>query len=188
MEIIKELIDESIEAHKELINNIQDIQKAFDIIQHSLQNNKKILICGNGGSAAESQHFSAELIGKFEKERPSIPCISLTTDTSNLTSISNDTGFEHVFSRQLEGLGNEGDILIVLTTSDYNEVHSLNLKNVIEKAKEKNMKTILLGSIKSEKIGELVDLAIKVNHKNTARIQECHLLILHILAKLIEDY
>jgi len=189
---MKKEIELIISQSKEAIENVSFLselieQSALEIIK-SLKKGNKILICGNGGSAAESQHFAAELVGRFEKERLAIPCIALTTDTSNITSISNDSSFEYVFSRQIEALGNKDDILIILTSSDFNEDgHSLNLKNAIIKAKEKNMKTILLGSIKSEKIGALVDIAIKVNHKNTARIQEGHLLILHILAKLIED-
>ena len=188
MDIIKESIDESVETHRLTHELISDIEKASKIILVSLKKGGKILVCGNGGSAAEAQHFSSELIGKFEKERRALAAISLTTDGSNLTAVSNDLGYEYVFSRQIEALGNEEDVLVCLTTSDFDDDgHSLNLKHAIMKAKEKNMKTILLGSTKSKKIGEIVDIAIKVNHEKTARIQEVHLLIVHILTKIIEE-
>lgn len=186
---IKEIVDESIKVHQLSYDLIENIKKAVEIIINSLKNGKKILVCGNGGSAAEAQHFSSELIGKFEKDRKSLASIALTTDSSILTAVGNDLGYEYVFSRQIEALGNENDVLVCLTSSDYDEKdkHSLNLKNAIMKAKEKNMNTILIGSVKSKKIGEIVDAAIKVNNQRTARIQEVHLLIIHILTKIIED-
>ena len=189
-EHIKELIDESIHVHTTAHELIPSIEMAADILVHSLQHGGKILICGNGGSAAEAQHFSSELIGKFEKERRALAGIALTTDGSTITAVGNDAGFEFVFLRQVEALGNEGDVLVCLTTSDYEDIdkHSMNLKNAIVKAREKGMKTILIGSIKSKKIGELVDTAIKVNNEKTARIQEVHLLIVHILTKIIEEH
>ncbi len=188
-EQIEKLIRESVESHQLTYQLVEDIEKTSLLLIKSLKQGGKILVCGNGGSAAEAQHFSSELIGKFEKERKALPAISLATDGSNLTAVGNDVGYEYVFSRQVEALGNENDVLVCLTTSDYNEIdkHSLNLKYAFIKAREKNMKTILLGSVKSKKIGEIVDVAIKVNHEKTARIQEVHLLIIHILTKLIED-
>ncbi len=188
-ELIKKIIDESVTVHNSTYELTSSIETAAQILVHSLEQGGKILICGNGGSAAEAQHFSSELIGKFEKDRPALPAIALTTDGSNITAVGNDTGFEFIFSRQVTALGNEGDVLVCLTTSDYDEDdnHSMNLKNAIMKAREKEMKTVLIGSIKSKKIGELVDVAIKVNNEKTARIQEMHLLIIHILTKIIED-
>lgn len=189
MEIIHKLINDSIEVHKKVYENVEDIKRVSILMINCLKNCGKILICGNGGSVAEAQHFSSELIGKFEKERIALPGIALTTDGSNLTAVGNDSGYEYVFSRQIEALGKKNDVLICLTTSDYNEEdkHSLNLKNALLKAQEKNMKTVLMGSVKSKKIGEMVDVAIKINHHKTARIQEAHLLVIHILTKLIEN-
>lgn len=186
---IKEMINDSIETHKLVYNNINEIEQAVKLIINAVRQGNKVLSCGNGGSAGQAQHFSAELVGRFENERFSIPSISLTTDTSNITAIGNDYGFEYVFKRQVESLGKPGDILIILTTSDYNEDnnHSMNLKLALDKAKEIEMKTIGLLSIRSSKIGNLVDIPIKIHSNNTARTQECHILILHIIAKLIED-
>ncbi|MEN9626409.1 MAG: phosphoheptose isomerase [archaeon] len=188
-EIIEKIINESVHVHNLTHELIFDIEQAGRLMISALRAGKKILVCGNGGSAAEAQHFSSELIGKFEKERVALPAIALTTDGSNITAIGNDTGYEYVFSRQVEALGNEGDILVCLTTSDYSEEnkHSMNLQNAFLVARKKNMRTILIGSIKSKKISEHVDVALKVNNEKTARIQEAHLLIVHILSNLIEE-
>jgi D-sedoheptulose 7-phosphate isomerase len=191
-DLIRGRISESIEAKQRFLDeeeNVEDIIKAVKIISDCFKNGNKVLICGNGGSAADAQHIAAEFVGKFWKlERKGLPAIALTTDSSNMTAWSNDYSFDTVFNRQLEALGNSGDVLIVLTTSDYNEEdnHSMNLKNALEKAKELSMKTIGLYSIKSEKILDLTDISIKANSRDTPRIQESHMLFYHIICELVE--
>ena len=185
---IASILKEGSELRIDSIKLIPKITEAISLMTDSLKNNNKILICGNGGSSSQSDHFSAELIGRYEKEGKAINCISLTIPAV-LTAISNDYGFEYVFSRQIEAIGNKGDILIAITTSDFNQEdkHSINIKNAIEKAKIKGLKTIGLFSIKSEKIQNLVDIPIMINSKNTARIQEMHITILHIFALFLEE-
>jgi len=180
-EVIKQVILDSIKI-KELIN-IELVEEIAKIIIDSLKNNGKLLICGNGGSAAQAQHFSAELIGRFEKERKSLPAISLTTDTSNLTAIGNDYGFDKIFSRQVEALGSSNDVLFCLSTSGNSE----NIIQAINVASNKSIKIITLLGKDGGKITQLPGSHIIINAQNTARIQETHILIIHILCKLIED-
>ncbi|MBI4919412.1 SIS domain-containing protein [archaeon] len=189
-ELITRLIQESIEAKKGLAP--YEIKKGAEILIGALKNKHKVLICGNGGSAAEAQHFSAELVGRFEKERTPLPAISLTTDTSNLTAIGNDYGFNQVFSRQVNALGNKDDVLVTLSTSG-------NSENIIEAVKTALLKEMIVinllgrdggkllkleksGSFEKEKIHNMI-----IKAENTARIQEAHLLIIHIWCKLIEN-
>ena len=183
LETIKNMIDNSIETHKKVLDLVEDIEKASQILISSIKQGNKILSCGNGGSASQAQHFSAELIGRFEAERFALPSISLTVDTSNLTALGNDYGFENVFKRQVEALGNPGDVLLCLTSSG----NSQNLLEAISMARLKKMKIINLLGKDGGKMKNMGDLEIIINSQNTARIQECHILILHILAKLVED-
>lgn len=160
---------------------INDINEAARIMIDSIKSGGIVFSCGNGGSAADSQHFTAELISRFEYDRKAIPAISLTTNSSIMTSIGNDYVFENVFSRQIEGLGRENDVLFVITTSG-------NSKNVIialEEAKRKNIKTIVLTSEKCTNDMN-ADVMIKVPSVKTARIQEFHIIVIHIICKLIE--
>lgn len=145
----------------------------------SIMEGGKIIFCGNGGSAADSQHMAAELVGRFNKNRKAIPAISLTTDTSILTAIANDFGYENVFSRQLEALGHPGDTLICISTSG----SSKNVLKAIEAAKQLKIKSILLTKQGSQSQS---DITIRVPSDNTARIQEGHELILHTLCEMIE--
>jgi len=163
--------------------------KAGHIILKALKKRKKLLVFGNGGSAAEAQHFAAELICKFQKERSSIPAIALTADSSIITAQSNDIGFEYIFSRQIEGLANEGDVVIGLTTSDFNSKneHSLNIKKAFLTAKLKKAKRIGFFSSKTSRMLNLVDLPIIVPDNDTARVQEIHLAVIHFLCGFIED-
>ena len=187
-EIIKKRIDESVKAKQDFIVESDNIVKASELISQSLKNGNKVLICGNGGSAADSQHIAAELVGRYMMERKALPAIALTTDSSILTAWSNDYSFESVFSRQIEALGKPGDVLIVLTTSDYNESdrHSLNLKNALVKAREIGLKTVGFYSIKSKDIVKLTDVSIIATSRDTPRIQECHMLAYHIICELVE--
>ena len=139
----------------------------------------KILICGNGGSAADAQHFAAELTGRYLKERRSYPALALTTDTSALTAIGNDYGFDSVFSRQIEGLGKAGDILIAISTSG----RSPNILKAVEVAKARGLRTIGLLGRDGGTLKDLVDDAFIVPSEVTARIQEIHEMILHFLCE-----
>lgn len=166
---------------------IKSIQAAKGILLKAISAGNKILIFGNGGSAAEAQHFAAELICMFEKKRRALPAIALTTDTSVLTAQSNDFGFDSVFSRQIEALCRPGDVVIGLTTSDaYKDGHSKNIFNAFEMAKAKKAKTIGLFSIKTKNLINLVNVAILVPSENTALIQEAHLSVIHMLCGQIE--
>lgn len=180
--IIEKRFEESVEVIKKSINLSDDIEKAVKMICDSVKNGHKIYLFGNGGSAADAQHIAAELIGRYKIERKSIPAISLTTDTSILTSISNDYSFDNSFSRQCEGLVNENDVIIAISTSG-------NSKNVIEglmSAKSKKAKTIGLLGNKGNLIENLVDISIIVNSNSTDRIQEVHRIIYHIICELVE--
>ncbi len=180
---IKQIFQDSIETKQKVIQNLtKEIENSANILINSLKNNKKILICGNGGSAADAQHFATELIIRFEKDRKSLPAISLTTDTSTLTACSNDFGYDEVFKKQVESLGNEGDVLVGISTSG----NSNNIINALNLAKEKGMKTICLNGKDGGKINSL-DSNLIIPSQNTARIQESHITIIHTWCKLIEE-
>jgi D-sedoheptulose 7-phosphate isomerase len=159
------------------------IEQIGALLSAAIAKGRKILICGNGGSAADAQHFAAELVGRFERERSAWPAIALTTDTSILTAIGNDYGFAEVFARQVRGLGQKEDVFIGISTSGNSE----NVIQAVTAAKEAGMQTIGLlghdgGALKSQ-----TDHAIVVRDPKTARIQEAHILILHYWAMLIEE-
>ncbi len=178
------------EMYAQLSNNKEFIKSfwvARDLLLKTIDADKKILIFGNGGSAAEAQHFAAELVCQFEKKRRALAAIALTTDSSILTAQSNDFGFESIFSRQIEALCRPGDVVIGLTTSDaYEDGHSRNIFNAFEMATAKGAKTIGLFSVKTKNLLNLVDVAILVPSENTALIQEAHLAIIHVLCGEIE--
>lgn len=158
----------------------EPIARATEIMVRCLLANGKILACGNGGSAADSQHFSAELLNRFERERPGLAAIALTTDTSTLTSIANDYAYEQVFSKQVSALGQAGDVLLGISTSG----NSKNVARAIAAAHERDMRVIALTGRGGGEIGKLLateDVNVCVPHSQTARIQEVHLLALHCL-------
>lgn len=165
--------------HQQVIQNLekcyQDIQSASELILESFQKGKKILICGNGGSAADSQHIAAEFMVRYEMFRSGLPAIALTTDTSILTAHPNDFEFDTLFSRQVESLGQEGDCLIAISTSG----NSNNILEAIKAATSQNMTTIGLSGNDGGAMASLVDCAIIVPSQVTARIQEAHILIAH---------
>ena len=181
--IIKAKIEESIEVGEDLHKSqAENIEKAARVIISALRLGGKLLIFGNGGSAADSQHIAAELVGRFKKERRALAAIALTTDTSILTALGNDYGYDTIFARQVEALGREGDVAMGLSTSG-------NSKNVIEalkKARSAGVKTIGLTGTGGGAMKDLCDVLIAVDSKNTPRIQEAHTLISHILCELIE--
>lgn len=163
------------------------IRRAATKIIRSIKNGNKVLIFGNGGSAAEAQHFAAELVGRFEAERRALPALALTTDTSILTAQSNDYSFASIFSRQIQALARRGDIVIGMTTSDANDEHSANIREAFIAAKKSGAFRIGLFSVKTKQLLKLVDLAICIPETNTALIQEAHLAVIHIISKTVED-
>jgi len=181
---IKAELKESIEVKNQVIKKlVPQIEQAARWMIESLRNSNKILLFGNGGSAADAQHLAAELIGRYLKDRKSLPAIALSTDTSILTSLSNDYGFETVFARQVEGLAKSGDVAIGISTSG----NSKNVLEGLEKAKELGCKTVGLLGCDGGRIGDVVDLSIIVPCKSTPRIQESHITIGHILCSLVEQ-
>ena len=161
----------------------ENLDQVIDSLCACLSAGKKILIFGNGGSASQAQHFAAELVNKFLKVRPALPAISLTTDTSALTSIANDFSFDLVFSRQIEALGEDGDFAIGLSTSGFSQ----NVIFAMETARKKGVKTIAVTGNGGGKLASVSDYLLDVPSESTPRIQEVHLLILHILAEAIEE-
>jgi D-sedoheptulose 7-phosphate isomerase len=161
------------------------IARAGSILTDCLFGDGKILACGNGGSAADAQHFAAELIGRFERERPELPAIALTTDTSLLTAIANDYSFEHVFAKQVRALGAKGDVLLAISTSG----NSPNVVAAITAAHEREMRVVALTGKGGGRIGEMLapeDVHLCVPHDRTMRIQEVHLLTIHCLCDVVD--
>ncbi|MCF6250965.1 MAG: phosphoheptose isomerase [Methylococcaceae bacterium] len=162
------------------------IEFASQKIVESLVNDKKILTCGNGGSAGDAQHFSSEMLNRFERERPALPAIALTTDTLTLTSVANDYHFDEVFSKQLRALGQAGDILLVYTTSG----NSSNIVSAVKTAHDKEITVIALTGKDGGALASILnesDIEIRVPSESTARIQEVHLLVTHCLCDLIDQ-
>lgn len=156
------------------------IARAVELLAIAVSNGHKILICGNGGSAADSQHLAAELVGRFERERPELAAVALTTDTSILTAVSNDYGYDHVFAKQVRALGLPGDVLVALSTSG----HSASVVEAVRAAQEREMSVIALTGRSGGRLTGLLredDVLIAVPNDRTARIQEVHLLTLHCL-------
>lgn len=161
-----------------------DIQEAADVIMNALRKNRKLLICGNGGSAADAQHIATELVIRMtRKDRPPMAAIAITTDSSTLTAGGNDIGFKHVFSRQVEALGQGGDVLIAISTSGMSE----NVIIAARIAKKRGMRVIGLLGKKGGKLKNLVDVPIIIPSDDTQRIQEGHITIAHIICGILED-
>ena len=174
--IINSQIEDSVKTFNSL--DATKIHLISEVIAKCFKNGGKMLLCGNGGSAADCQHFAAELVVRFRSNvnRPSLPAIALTCDTSTLTAGGNDLGFDSIFAQQVAGLGQANDILVGISTSG----NSQNVINAINTAKDKSMITIGLLGCDGGKIKDICDYPVIVNHKTTARIQESHLLIYHI--------
>ena len=179
---ISKLFDQSISIISECKNLSEVITKVSVRIVEAIKNKNKIILFGNGGSAADAQHMAAELIGRFLLTRQSIPAISLTTDTSVLTALGNDFGFENIFSRQCESIVSKGDIIIAISTSG----NSSNVINGVKTAKEKGGIIIGFTGMSGGKLSDLTDEIIKAPTSNTPEIHECHRIIIHILCNLVE--
>jgi D-sedoheptulose 7-phosphate isomerase len=164
---------------------LDDVVSAASILVGSLQRGGKLLICGNGGSAADAQHLATEFVSTFtiDNPRPSIPAIALTTDTSILTAIANDFGAEGMFERQVEALGREGDVLIAISTSG----NSVNVIRAAKRARDAGLRVVALTGESGGKLAPLADAAVRVPSTITAHIQECHLAVEQLLASLVED-
>lgn len=164
--------------------NMDRIVATAETLVARLRRWNKILICGNGGSAAQAQHFAAELVGRYEIiGRPALPAIALTTDTSSLTAIGNDVGFDAVFSRQVEALGREGDVLMGISTSGT----SSNVLSACRMAKHQRMVTVGLAGRNGGPLARMVDFDLTVEHPSTARVQEVHQILLHLFCQVVDS-
>jgi D-sedoheptulose 7-phosphate isomerase len=178
----------SLQEHLQIIQNLIDatlpsIEQSGQTICEALTSGKKVLLCGNGGSAADAQHIAAELVGCYEKQRRSWPAIALTTDTSALTAVSNDLGYEEVFARQVAGLAQPGDVLIAISTSG----KSKNVLRAAERARELGCKTIALTGATAEPLRSLCEVAVAVPSNRTSRIQEAHITIGHLWCEMVDQ-
>ncbi len=185
-EFISASLAESAETKKKIEQEcLNDILTAADNLADAFKNGKKLLLCGNGGSAADCQHIAAEFVIRLSHkiQRPALPAIALTTDTSNLTAGGNDIGFENVFARSVEGLGNEGDILLAISTSG----NSQNIIKAVEKAHEKKMTVIGFLGGSGGKLKPMVEMPVIIPSSSTQRIQEGHITVAHIICELVEE-
>ena len=189
MKINQKLIKKNLLDIENNFKNLNDkyyldlIQNAASMIVNSIKNKKKIIFCGNGGSAADGEHLCAELAGRYLKKRKAYPAIALTGNSSLITALANDYGFENIFYRQIESIGEEGDILFAITTSG----KSKNILKILQLAKKKGIKVILLTSIKAKNLKNKVDLIIPVPSERVDRIQEMHIGIGHIICETVEN-
>jgi D-sedoheptulose 7-phosphate isomerase len=183
---LKQHFEEGIELRKRMAETMPaQIARAGEALALALKAGRKVLSCGNGGSAADAQHFAAEMVGRFERERPGLPGIALTTDTSALTAIANDYDFDRVFSRQVEALGQAGDFLLAISTSG----NSKNVIGAIKAAQARNMAVIALTGRDGGAMGTMLgprDFHLNVAHPRTMRVQEIHLLALHCLCEVVD--
>ncbi len=183
---IKSRINESISNLRVMLSDdsvIGRIANFAELIVDAVKSGNKLMICGNGGSAADAQHIAGEFICRFYKDREPLPAIALSTDTSVLTSIANDFSYDEVFSRQVKALGRKGDILLGISTSG----SSNNILRAFETAKEIGIKTVLLTGEKEKDIAKISNIIIKVPSTDTPRIQEMHLVIEHIICEIVEE-
>lgn len=181
---IRAMADESQNASRKFFDHsIAEVAQAAQLIAAAMRAGGKLLIFGNGGSAADAQHIAAELAFKMGRERQALPAIALTTDSSLLTAISNDRSFDFVFARQIQALGRAGDIALAITTSG----NSANIIEAVKQARAMEIKTIGLLGNTGGKVAALVDLPLIVPHTQTPRIQEVHIAVSHIICQLIED-
>ncbi|HSK64550.1 MAG TPA: D-sedoheptulose 7-phosphate isomerase [Pyrinomonadaceae bacterium] len=177
-------LQEHLETVRKLLDSLlPDIERSGRAICEALTRGNKILICGNGGSAADAQHIAAELVGYYENQRRSWPAIALTTDTSALTAVSNDLGFEQVFARQVAGLAQAGDVLIAISTSG----KSKNVIRAVEQAKKVGCTTIALIGASTESLGSLCDFVVAIPATRTSRIQEAHITIGHLWCEMVDQ-
>lgn len=159
------------------------IENICNSITNAFKNGRKVLLCGNGGSAADAQHIAAEFSGRFKINRPALPAEALHVNTSYLTAVGNDYGFDVIYSRMIEGIGSDGDVLIALSTSG----NSTNILNAVKAAKSKSMVTIGMTGLSGGDMNDICDFMVKIPSSNTPRIQESHILVGHIICQLVEN-
>jgi D-sedoheptulose 7-phosphate isomerase len=179
--VVVQVLKDAAAAHERMAANVGPVAETAAAIVKSLKAGGTVLVFGNGGSAADAQHFAAELMGRFEQERRAWPAVSLTTDTSALTAIGNDYGFDRVFARQLEALGKAGDVALGITTSG----NSPNVLRALEAANARGLVTVALTGRGGE-AGKIAGLHIRVDEERTARVQEVHITLLHAICALVE--
>jgi D-sedoheptulose 7-phosphate isomerase len=183
---VRSNFEQSIQTTRSLMDELAPlVTKAAVVMANALLNERKVLVCGNGGSAADAQHFSAEMLNRFERERPGLPAIALTTDSSTLTSIGNDYRFEDIFAKQVRALGQPGDVLLAISTSG----NSANINLAVEAAHERSMTCVALNGRNGGKLTAMLadgDVDICVAGPSTARIQEVHGIVIHCLCDLID--
>ena len=184
---MRSIIEESIRIKSLCVSKcLDDITQAGEIVANSVSVGNKILCCGNGGSAADAQHFSAELLNRFEKERRELAAIALTTDSSTITSIANDYSFDSIYEKQIRALGNKGDVLLAITTSG----NSKNITKAIIAGQQKKMTIILLSGKDGGEAALILtekDLELRVPSQSTARIQESHIMMLHCICAIVDQ-
>ncbi len=186
MQKIKDRIKESIEVKERILGDPEltgRIEEAAEAVIRCLSNGGKVLLCGNGGSASDAMHIAGELVGRFQRERSSLPAIALNGDVTSMTSVANDYGYDRVFERFVEGFMNPGDVLIGISTSGNSE----NVYRALIKAKEMGETTIALLGRGGGKIKDIPDISVVVPSDNTARVQESHIMIGHIICELAEE-
>lgn len=182
---VRQHFADSIEIKRRASELAPQVSRAATLITRSLLDNGKVLSCGNGGSAGDAQHFSAEMLNRFEMERPGLPAVALTTDSSTLTSIANDYSFDDIFSKQVRALGQPGDVLLAISTSGNSE----NVTRACVAAHERGMKIVALTGRDGGDLCAILgqdDIELRVPAQNTARIQEVHLVFIHCLCDLID--
>ena len=177
------IFGDAIALHQVVAGDSAPLLRAVEAIDAAFGAGQALLVFGNGGSAADAQHFAAELVGRFQRERRAVPALALTTDTSALTAIANDYGFEHVFARQVEAFGAPGDIAFGITTSG----NSPNVLQALQTASSRGMLTIALTGSDGGEAGRAADIHLHVPHASTARVQEVHRTLLHAICELVEE-
>jgi D-sedoheptulose 7-phosphate isomerase len=185
MKIIKDTIQTTIQNLQKIISDHETVSRIHEtakIITNAIKSDNKLMICGNGGSAADAQHIAGEFVCRFYKDREPFPAIALTTDTSVITSISNDYSFNEIFSRQVKALGKPGDVLLGISTGGNSE----NVLEAFRTAKELGIKTVLLTGRAEKRIAKISDIVIMTPSTDTPRIQEMHLVIEHIVCEIVE--
>jgi D-sedoheptulose 7-phosphate isomerase len=186
IETVKKILQDSIAVKQEFLadgENLEAVAEAAEIMIENLKKGGKVLLFGNGGSASDSQHFAAELVVRFEKERRALPAVALTTDTSILTASANDYSYDKVFSRQVEALAGANDVIVAISTSG----NSPNVLEGVKVAKEKKLPVVALAGKDGGRLAGEADIAIVGGSDNTARVQEVHGAVIHIICKLVED-
>ena len=183
--LIKRRIQESIDVKAHMLQDLElisNVEKAAELIIESLNNGAKMIVCGNGGSASDALHFVGEVVGRFQTERRPFPAIALNADVAIMTAIANDYGYNEIFARQIEAFANPGDVIVGISTSGNSE----NVYNAIKVSKNKGCKTIALLGKSGGRIKDVTELPIVVPSDVTARIQESHIMIIHVLCEMID--